>query len=74
MIELNARERAVLAHVVIDPDLWLSHSVSTFEEDVARQHLNDKVSRHAADYDSAVAAQGAGYQTRAERAQELDGA
>ena len=63
--ELTENERAVLAHVVIDPDAWWAHAnaVAGINEEAA---LAGKVERHQAAYDQAKAENG-GYQTRAQR-------
>jgi len=61
---LTANERAVLAHVVVDPDAWWTHANSVGKVD-AEAALAAKVARWQSDYDAAVAA--GGYQTRAER-------
>lgn len=66
-MSLTDRERAVLAHVVLDPDGWLAHSEAVFGEVAAAECLAAKVVRHESAYDAAVAAEGESYQTRAER-------
>lgn len=68
-ITLSDRERAVLAHVVVDPDAWLAHAEAEFGADRARAALDAKVARWAGACDAAVAAQGEAYRTRAERGQ-----
>ena len=70
MRSLTANERAVLAHVVLDPDEWWDHVVARDGSDgkralSAEKCLADKVARWQSDYDTALAA--GGYQTRAER-------
>ncbi len=62
---MTNEQRAVLAHVVIDPDAWLAHAVATFGEEKAAEMLAEKVERWQPDYDAAVALPG--YKTRAER-------
>jgi len=62
--ELTDRERAVLAHMVVDPDAWWTHATNwpkINQEDA----LAAKVLRWGADYDTAVAQPG--YKTRAVR-------
>ena len=66
-MDMTANQRAVMAHVVIDPDAWLAHAVATFGENVAARHLAAKVARWQPDYDAAVARDGEAYQTRSER-------
>jgi len=66
-MELSAEDRAVLAHVVIDPDAWVAHAAKTFGEEKAQVALAEKVARWQPDYLSAVAAEGEDYKTRAER-------
>ena len=68
---LTARETAVLAHVV-DPVAWWTHVCSRDGSDGhhainAEACLAAKVARWAAEYDAAVAADGADYQTGVER-------
>lgn len=64
-MEMTADQRAVMAHVVMDPDAWLAHAVATFGEEKAAQFLDEKVERHRDAYEAAAAQPG--YQTRAER-------
>jgi len=69
---LTARETAVLAHVVVNPVAWWTHACSRDGSDGkhaidAEAALAAKVARRANQYDAAVAADGADYQTRAER-------
>lgn len=66
-ISLNVRERAVLAHVVADPDAWIAHAAVEFGEERARAALDAKVARWAPVYDAAVAADGEAYLSRALR-------
>lgn len=70
MRTLTANERAVLTHVVLDPDVWWTHVNNQNGQGGKRviDHeaaLAAKVSRWQDSYDAAVAI--AGYQTRAER-------
>jgi len=64
MIELTEHHRAVLAYQVVDPDQWLADAVSSRGEAQAAVDLEAKVARLQPSYE---AAQGPGYQTRAER-------
>jgi len=76
-IELTTRERAVLAHVVVDSDEWIAHALAFWTahpeggagraEAIVCQHIAEKVAKHAGKYDAAVAADGEAYQTRAQR-------
>ena len=75
--ELTERERAVLAHVVIDPVAWWEHVCSCDGSDGRRAidceaALEAKVARWGTAYDEAVA--GSDYKTRAEREAELEAA
>ena len=64
-MELTAKQWAVLAHVVVDPQAWIDHSVKTFGEETALKHLEIKVEEYRAAYESAVNLPD--YKTRAER-------
>lgn len=66
-ITMTSEQRAVLAHVVIDPDAWLAHAEDVGGEEAAQKALDAKVERWQADYESAVAIYGDEYLTRAER-------
>tara|TARA_R110000765_G_scaffold67804_2_gene130945 strand:- start:513 stop:731 length:219 start_codon:yes stop_codon:yes gene_type:complete len=70
MRALTVNERAVLAHMVVDPDAWWAHANAKDGSDGKREidhevALAEKVTRWQADYDTALAA--GNYQTRAER-------
>lgn len=67
MLNLSDENRAVLAHIVLDPDAWLAHAAETFGAEVAAEHLAAKVARWTKDYESAKAELGGEYKTRAER-------
>lgn len=58
-------QRAVLAHVVIDPDAWYAHAVAHFGQEIADRHLAAKVARWQPSYDAEVVKPG--YRTRAVR-------
>lgn len=64
---LTTRQRAVLAHVVLDPDAWLAHAESVFGEDRAAELMRQKVERWTPDYNAVKARQGASYRRRANR-------
>lgn len=68
---LTDEQRAVLAHIVIDPDAWLAHAVDTFGPDAGERFLAAKVAGATPDYLAARAALGADYRTRAERERTL---
>lgn len=70
---LTDYQRAVLAHVVVDPDAWLSHAVAELGEGEATKALDAKVTRVAQAYEAAVAAEGTAYRTRAQRDAEASG-
>ena len=73
MRDLTGRERAVLAHIVVDADAWWAHVNSDSVRVDAEAALTEKVARWAPDHDAAEAAatSGAPYQTRAQRDAEL---
>lgn len=64
-MELSNKARAVLAHVVVDPDAWLAHVVEYFGEELAAMHLEAKIERHRASYEAAKL--DAKYLTRAQQ-------
>jgi hypothetical protein len=77
MRDLTDRERAVLAHVVVDPDAWWSHCCSCDGTNGQRAidceaALAAKVARWSGEYDTAVAQPD--YKTRAVRQAEEDAA
>ncbi len=51
---MTDQQRAVLAHVVVDPDAWLAHAVERFGEVRAAQMLEAKANRWQADYEAAI--------------------
>jgi len=75
MRDLTTNERAVLAHVVIDPVAWWEHVQSKDGSD-GKRALNAeaclavKVQKYSGEYEAALARDGADYQTRAEREEE----
>ncbi len=64
---MTTEQRAVLAHVVIDPDAWLDHAVAALGTKAAQSALETKVSRWRPRYEQERTANGASYQTRAQR-------
>lgn len=60
-MELTAEDRAVLAHVVIDPDTWVAHALAT----VGEQAVIAKIEKYRADY--LAQKDSPDYKTRAER-------
>lgn len=67
MVTMTDDQRAVLAHVVMDPDGWLAHAVEALGEAEAQAALEAKVSRWQANYLAALAEEGGGYLPRAKR-------
>ena len=63
---LTSDERAVLAHIVTDPDAWWSHANDVDKID-AEAALVAKIDRWRGDYEAATEAKGNAYQTRAQR-------
>ena len=63
---LTTDERAVLAHVVLDPDEWWAH-VNEVDKINAEEALAAKVTRWRPAFEAAVAAEGEDYQNCAER-------
>ena len=75
MRDLTTNERAVLAHVVLDPGAWWEHVQSRDGSDGKRKLnaeacLGAKVQKYSGEYETALARDGADYQTRAEREEE----
>lgn len=64
---LTERQRAVLAHIVVDPDVWVAAANAAANVTDPQAALDAKVSRWAADYDAAVISEGENYKTRAQR-------
>ena len=60
-MKLSAEDKAILAHVVVDPDAWISHALAT----VGKQAVTAKIEKYRADY--LAKKDLPGYQTRAER-------
>ena len=60
-MELTIEDKAILAHVVIDPDEWVAHALVT----VGEQAVTAKIEKYRADY--LAKKDLPGYQTRAER-------
>jgi len=54
-ITLTSRQKLVLRHVVIDAESWVQHVETKFGTEIATTMLEQKVSRHQADYDTKVA-------------------
>lgn len=64
---MTNEQRAVLAHVVIDPDQWYADAVRDLGQAPADAALAAKVARWQPTYEAALVAEGANYRTRAER-------
>ena len=60
-MNLSVEDKAILAHVVIDPDAWVSHALET----VGEPAVTAKIEKYRADY--LAKKDLPGYQTRAER-------
>ncbi|HXI15691.1 MAG TPA: hypothetical protein VNM48_04910 [Chloroflexota bacterium] len=60
-MELSIEDRAVLAHVVPDPNAWVAHAIATVGEDA----VSEKIDRHRAHYTAERAALGTTYRTKA---------
>lgn len=61
---MNLEDKAVLAHVVIDPDEWVEHALNT----VGEQAVTAKIEKYRADY--LAKKDLPNYKTRAEREEE----
>ncbi len=61
---LSNYERAVLAHVVLDPDEWWDWANDHHED--PESAIAEKVTRWQGNYDAAKTAKGEAYQTRAQ--------
>lgn len=66
-MELSTEDRAVLAHVLPDPDAWVANALTRLGEDVGTQAITDKIAKYRQAYLDALATEGEAYQTRAER-------
>jgi len=60
-MRLSAEDKAVLAHVVVDADAWVTHALAT----VGEQAVTGKIEKYRADYLKKKDLPG--YRTRAER-------
>jgi len=60
-MNLSIEDKAILAHVVTDPDAWVKHALAT----VGEQAITAKIEKYRADY--LAKKDLPGYQTRAER-------
>ena len=60
-MEITNEDRAILNHVVIDADEWISHALAT----VGEWAVIEKINRYRSDY--LAQKDKPGYQTRAER-------
>lgn len=64
-MDLSAEGRAVLAHVVPDPDAWVAHTLATLTN--GEQAVTDKIKKYRQHYLDSLATEGESYQTKAER-------
>ena len=62
--DLTAYERAVLAHVVADPDAWWSWANEHHADPEGA--IAEKITRWQSSYDAAKVVKGEAYQTRAQ--------
>lgn len=62
---LTAEEKAVLGHVVIDPQAWADHA----EKAVGADAVKAKIAKYRSQYNAAKAAEGGNYKSRAEKCQ-----
>jgi len=60
-MKISKEDRAILAHVVMDPDAWVEHALATVGEGA----VTAKIEKYRADY--LAKKDLPGYQTRAER-------
>ena len=68
-MELSQDDKAILAHVVIDPDEWIKHALET----VGEWAVTAKIERLKPEYLKEKERLGDGYKTRAEREFEIKG-
>jgi len=71
-MKLSIEDKAVLAHVVVDPDAWLAHAVEARGEEQAVKDLAAKVARWKPEYEKAK--ERFDYKTRVERDAEEEAA
>ncbi len=62
---LDTNQRAVLAHIVLDPDAWYANAVASLGQSAADAATAAKVAKYSAAYAAAVAA--GSYMNRAQR-------
>jgi len=65
-MEILKEDRAILAHVVVDPDEWVAHALATVGEGA----VTAKIAKYKPDY--LAQKDTPGYKTRAEREAELE--
>jgi len=65
-MNLSTEDRAILAHVVVDPDAWVTHALATVGEGA----VTAKIEKYRDDYMAKKDLPG--YQTRAEREADED--
>ena len=63
-MELSIEDKAILAHVVIDPDAWVNHALAT----VGEWAVTAKIEKYKADYRAKRDLPG--YKTREQRERE----
>jgi hypothetical protein len=64
-MELSEEDRAILSHVVVDPDAWVAHALAT----VGESSITAKIERWKSEY--LAQKDLPGYKTRAEREAEV---
>jgi len=65
-MRLSIEDKAILAHVVVSPDVWVSHALAT----VGEWAVKAKIEKYRADY--LLKKDLPGYQTRAEREADIE--
>lgn len=66
-MNLSTEDLAVLAHVLPDPNTWVTNAFASLGQEAGEAAVLAKITKYRQDYLDALAAQGANYETRAQR-------
>jgi hypothetical protein len=72
-MELMTEDRAVLAHMVVDPDAHITHALTAMGQEAGEAAVRAKIERHRESYLAEKRRLGAAYKTRSQRDAEEEG-